>query len=437
MVLKKYRFFLAAGLIIYISNLLSAQSANTDNPLIGYTMDTNSTKIILEKVAALKSNITGWAARYHNDRLLVSSLFVDPSGKIQPGYIYQLQETPGAVPELFFQTNKHLPVNGQVAIDDQGPKMYYTKYLRNDKGVFVNHIYSADLPDGSPLNEKDMNLVGSNYNAAYPFLSTDGQKLLFSSDMPGGRGGMDIYMLYKKDGHWQGPVNLGALVNSDADDIMPTLDQFGNLFFSSSKKPGWGGYDLYVAPFKDSIWTEPRNLGRRFNSERDEYYLSWDDKHNRGWYSSVDHANPGQSDVFMISTEEKFAKGSGQNSITKTGGLKSGKIVILEQVDFKTGKSALNTKTLGELDVLGGLLKKNPEARIELIVHTDTKGNELDNQKLSLQRARECQKYLVKKGANAARIILVGYGSSMPRNKCKPCTEAENKYNRRVEIRVL
>lgn len=81
------------------------------------------------------------------------------------------------------------------------------------------------------------------WNTAYPYLIED--ELYFASDMPGGFGGWDLYVSYYENGRWGSPINLGPSVNSEQHEITPFVNEKHQLFFSSDRVGGKGGYDIY------------------------------------------------------------------------------------------------------------------------------------------------------------------------------------------------
>ena len=123
--------------------------------------------------------------------------------------------------------------------------------------------------------------LGPVINTAYldqnPSISGDGLSLYFASDRPGGFGMRDLYVAHRasRDDPWQTPIDLGATVNSAADDIAPNVSADGRmLFFASSRPGGYGRFDLYVSrrtnPNDDAGWSTPINLGPNVNTDAPE-----------------------------------------------------------------------------------------------------------------------------------------------------------------------
>ncbi|NEW80566.1 MAG: OmpA family protein [Gelidibacter sp.] len=176
--------------------------------------------------------------------------------------------------------------DGPATFSADGTKMYFSRnnYTNNtkissDKGVMLVGIYSAELVDGKWTNVKASNLNNANYMVYHPSLSTDGKKLYFASDMPGGFGGTDIYVSdVNADGSLGTPKNLGNVVNAEGNESFPFIhSEEGTLYFSSDDHVGAGLLDIFAAvkDQNDNI-VNVINLGEPINSEKDDfaYYLS-------------------------------------------------------------------------------------------------------------------------------------------------------------------
>lgn len=130
-----------------------------------------------------------------------------------------------------------------------------------------------------------LNAVNSHFNDRMPSVRRvadprDGSptlELLFVSDRPGGFGGSDVWRSVRSaEGQWSRPRNLGGRVNTRYHEVAPVVNPTGGmLFFSSDRPGGFGHFDLYVSRREDGRWGEPKNLGRPFNSTRDDEYASF------------------------------------------------------------------------------------------------------------------------------------------------------------------
>lgn len=113
--------------------------------------------------------------------------------------------------------------------------------------------------------------VNSIYWESQPSLSSDGKTLYFSSNRRGGFGGRDLWVTHFSNGKWQQPQNLGPTINTRNDETTPFIHPNGvSLYLSANGYPGMGGYDLYMSNKVDSIWQQPKNLGFPINTYKDE-----------------------------------------------------------------------------------------------------------------------------------------------------------------------
>lgn len=137
------------------------------------------------------------------------------------------------------------------------------------------------------------NLPG--YSTAHPNISPDGQLLWFSSNRPGGFGGMDVYFCERKeDGKWSIPENAGPSVNSSADELFPFLAHNQKLYFSSNAWGSFGGLDVFELELNDTA-ALPYNLGAPINSAFDDFSLVVQPGKQQGYFSS-NRENAGMDD---------------------------------------------------------------------------------------------------------------------------------------------
>ena len=123
---------------------------------------------------------------------------------------------------------------------------------------------------------------------AHPAVSPDGQWLYFSSDMPGGYGGLDIWKIrLGKDGVEGGVENLGNKINTEGDEMFPTFRPNGDLYFSSNGHPGMGGLDIFIAK-TDTMGNVYviEHPGYPLNSEADDFGMTFEGLKNQGYFSS-------------------------------------------------------------------------------------------------------------------------------------------------------
>jgi hypothetical protein len=109
-----------------------------------------------------------------------------------------------------------------------------------------------------------------NSNYSHPSLSNDGKFLVFASDKEGSLGGTDLFISRDTGGKWSAPESLGKMINTNGNEYFPYLDQENNLYFSSDKLPGHGGYDLFSCKYNGESWDKPVNMSDFINSSDDD-----------------------------------------------------------------------------------------------------------------------------------------------------------------------
>ena len=160
-------------------------------------------------------------------------------------------------------------------------------------------LMSADRVGDEWVNVQELPLSNAEYNTAHPSFSPDGQCLYFSSDRPGGVGGMDLYKVCRSGEGWGTPMNLGAPINTSANDLFPYVARDGSLYYSSNGLAGGqGGLDVYTTKESNGTWTTPENLGAPINSAGDDlgFILSADGE--SGYLTSNRAGGEGGDDIY-------------------------------------------------------------------------------------------------------------------------------------------
>lgn len=120
--------------------------------------------------------------------------------------------------------------------------------------------------------------------------------------------------------------------------------------------------------------------------------------------------------------------------------VKKGTVLIFNNIYYAYDSHEIEPGSLSELDELANAMLQNPSIKVQLSAHTDSRGESLYNQLLSDKRATYARDYLAQRGVNSSRIVPIGFGESRLRNQCDngvSCTEAEHKFNRRTEVKIL
>ena len=323
---------------------------------------------------------------------------------------------------------------------------------------------------------------------AHPAVSPDNQWLYFVSDMPGGLGGYDIWRM-ELTGNGLGIVeNLGAPINTPGNELFPTFRPNGDLYFSSDGHPGLGGLDIFIAkPTQGNTSNVHYSLehpGFPLNSQGDDFGMTFDGLHNRGYFSSNRGDARGWDHIYSFEKSEVLltVKGwvyemdgyelpagqvymvgndgtnlrlnvKGDGSFTQeiqTGvdyvflGTCKGFLnhkeelrvdtattsneyvlqfalanisapVLIDNIFYDFDKATLRPESQTALDKLVKLLNDNPNVTIELSAHTDYKGSDQYNERLSQRRAESVVNYLIDHGIAADRLTPKGYGEGKPK----------------------
>jgi outer membrane protein OmpA-like peptidoglycan-associated protein/tetratricopeptide (TPR) repeat protein len=235
-------------------------------------------------------------------------------------------------------TDKH---DACIALSPDGKQLFI---YRDTRG---GDIYISTFDAIQNIWSKPQSL-GDNVNTKYyePSVSmtSDGNTIFFSSNRPGGLGGLDIYMSHKDSkGNWGPATNLGAPVNTPYDDDAPFIHADGQtLYFSSRGHAGMGGYDIYRSSFEENTkWSEPENLGYPINTAGEDSYfvLSADNRH--GYYASAKEGGQGEKDIYLISMprpKEMTAAATRTIQATKAS-------VTIKPVEIKQVKLEMNANT--------------------------------------------------------------------------------------------
>lgn len=195
---------------------------------------------------------------------------------------------------------------GPVTFNRTGDQIFFTRnnikkglQKADSKGVTRLKIYEAKkgIYDWEDIQELSFN--SDEFSCAHPTLSADGKRLYFSSDRPGGMGGMDIWMVEKNGDYWGLPVNMGDKINTAGHDVFPFIHTSGNLFFASNGHGGKGGLDLFMANILIED-TDVKNLGTPFNSEKDDLGLILSPDGKSGYFASSREGGAGKDDIYYF-----------------------------------------------------------------------------------------------------------------------------------------
>jgi len=238
---------------------------------------------------------------------------------------------------------------GAQSLSSDGTYMYFTACERPG-GLGSCDIFFSALTNGKwsiPVN------LGSPVNTRYwetqPSIDATGNMLFFSSNRPGGSGGNDIwYSVYRQNGKWSTPKNLGKNINTSGDEISPFIHFDGKtLYFSSDGRPGMGGQDIYFSRMEDdTTWSEPVNLGYPINTFNDEMGLTIESGGQLAYFSSRRDAGEGKN-IYTFQLYDAVRPDPVAYLKGKVTDRMTGKMLLAdyELVNLSTGKTIVSNFT--------------------------------------------------------------------------------------------
>ena len=421
---------------------------------------------------------------------------------------------------------------GACCLSPDGSTMYLTQCLSDASYPRFAQIVTAQRSDASWGKTTPLLITNDTLSSyAHPAVSPDGEWLYFVSDMPGGKGGLDIWRMRLTANGPVGVENLGEPINTPGDEMFPTFRPNGDFYFSSDGHPGFGGLDIFIATVGEDGKYHLSHPGCPLNSQGDDFGMTFQGQLNQGFFSSNRGDGRGWDHIYSfynpeivqtirgwIYEQDGYELTAGEARIVGTDGtnlrlgvrgdgsfeyvvkpgvdyiilamcdgflnhkeeihvdsVKESKVydlqfplasisapVLIDNIFYAFDKATLLPESKNALDSLILMLNENPNITIELSAHTDYRGAEDYNKKLSQKRAESVVNYLINHGIAADRLTAVGYGEEKPKTirrkvaerypwlkendvlteefilKLKPeQQETANALNRRTEFKVL
>ena len=197
---------------------------------------------------------------------------------------------------------------GVCCFTSDGRTMYFT-YSKPINGQDLGaKIYTSSRAGGSWGEPQEIKLfTDSTITVGHPTLNHAGDTLWFSSDAPGGFGGKDIWFAFQEGDKWSMPENAGPDINSTGDELFPTIRHDGTLYFASNGHPGYGGLDIFMARHDttaaDSSGVQRyivMNMGMPFNSNSDDFGITFEGKTDNGYFSSNRNDKKGFDQIYRF-----------------------------------------------------------------------------------------------------------------------------------------
>lgn len=488
---------------------------------------------------------------YQNNALIFTSDRKDATGsgeykwtgeKYMDIFIAEKENGAFQTPVPFKEQISYAYNDGSPSFNKNYTLMFFTRCGSDGKENDYCSLYTSriDAMNNWSTPEK-FPVFNDTVNVGQPYLDPQEEFLIFSSDVEGGYGGKDLYIMRKNGFGWAEAENLGIEINTSGDEMFPYVAKDGMLYFASSGHNSMGGLDVFKAKQERKVWKEVENMRPPINSGADDFALILDqeapkDKNDpvrySGYFTSNRNGGQGKDDIYRFEARNenifnleglvvekvyedpndpnspvvdfnlidkaliklrlqrnglefvdsvrssklgKFEFPLDKNSNYNLLSIKDGyftqtanvstvgqedpskvyvtlkvrivmekifheKEIVIPNIYYDYDKTNLRDTSKMVLDTLISMLKVNPNIYVEIGSHTDSRGSDEYNERLSLGRAQSVVKYLIQNGLNADRLAAKGYGESKLVNECEDgvdCTEAQHQENRRTTFKVV
>ena len=406
-------------------------------------------------------------------------------------YVSHLNGSVWSKPEHLSKSINSKAHETSVSVSYDGKQLYFIS--NREGGIGGGDIYMCNLDvKGEWAMAQD---IGPSLNTKYAeegvFMHPDGKTIYFSSKGHNTMGGYDIFKSVFENGTWGTPENLGYPINGPEDDVFFVVSGSGyHGYFASAKTGGYGKTDIYritflgaekqpllmnednllasvAAPVSDFKAEKIISKGPKMtmlkgvisdeksklpleaqleliDNDKNEVLATFKSNSTTGKYlvslpSGKNYGIAVKKDGYLFHSENfDLPATADYQEVEKNIELKKidiGQTIVLRNIFFDFDKATIRTESANELDRLIKLLTDNPGIRIELGSHTDSKGSDDYNMKLSQQRSQSVVNYLIGKGIASARLEAKGYGETVP--IATNDTEAGRQENRRTEFKIL
>ena len=379
-----------------------------------------------------------------------------------------------------------------VSLSFDGKRLYFVS--DRESGLGDRDIYYSDIDTKGEWGiAKNIGpTVNTKYAEEAVFMHPDGVTLYFSSKGHNTMGGYDIFKTTLVNGVWSTPENLGYPINGPDDDVFFVVSGSGSrAYFASSKTGGFGEKDLYKITFlgpekqpllntQDQLMAMTANPVSNLKTENAVEVKTSKLTILKGVVTDAKTSQPLESSIELIDNDKnsllatfKSNSSTGKYLVTLPSGknygiavkrdgylfhsenfnipdnaafqeftkdvalkkIEIGNTIVLRNIFFDFDKATIRSESANELERLIKLLNDNPSLKIELGSHTDSKGSDDYNLKLSDNRSKSVVDYLINKGISTARLVAKGYGETKPIDTND--TDDGRQNNRRTEFKIL
>lgn len=278
----------------------------------------NMTVENLEKINSSQSDFS--TTIYKNNSLIIASTRNNAKGTdIHPwngeknSDLFIVDAQTGKAMAMDSSINTSLP-EANITFNKDYSVAYFTRCdFGNDPNVNgYCHIFKTEKDGDDWYEPEKLNLFDDTINVGQPFLTPEGNRLYFAAETRFGYGGKDIYFVDIANNKIGFPINAGYSVNTAKDELFPTVDSRGNLYFSSNGRTGFGGLDIFVAKPENRGFDDAEQLPYPINSGADDFSLvyskEYDGKQLEGvveqaYFTSTRKGGKGGDDIYMYKKE--------------------------------------------------------------------------------------------------------------------------------------
>ncbi len=206
-----------------------------------------------------------------------------------------------------FKTKYH---DGPIMVSADEKKMFITRTNTESIKGSTDNVKRLDLiiysinQNGKWDEGVKFPFCNNLYSVGYPAITSDGKRLYFASDMPGGFGKSDLWYSDCINNEWQKPVNLGATINTEERETFPYIFENDVLFFASDGHAGLGGLDIYYCSPTMDLYFEPQALSYPINTRYDDFGMYLNDDFKSGYISSNRPNGKGKDDIYYFKSKK-------------------------------------------------------------------------------------------------------------------------------------
>ena len=376
----------------------------------------------------------------------------------------------GDIVEVPFNSDQY-----NVAHPALSPDEKYLYFASDMPGSFGNSdIFRVEILGdnqyGTPENLG--NIINTAGRESFPYISKD-NVLYYSSDGIPGLGGLDIFAAkFNADGSTSMPVNIGMPGNSADDDFCFVFNSDSKIGFLTSNRPGGKGKDDIYSFHEDKplLFSCQKNIkgivkdaktkaiianAKVILSDKVMKEVGKDQSKTDGTFT-FEKVNCNDSHYYLRGEKEKYETAEVNVTVGKDEvvyeillnprevaikkGMDLAKVFEIKEIKFDYNKADIRPDAAVELTKIVEVMREYPKMKIDIRSHTDSRGADSYNLKLSDRRAKATLEWIVKQGIDRKRLKAKGYGETRLVNRCSngvPCTEEEHQENRRSEFIVV